>query len=131
MAIDTDFIQREATQLVIDDPAGQGFGGLLKETGRGTAEDQKTGRRPSPVCQHSQRLEKSREPLDLVDDDEPLQIPQGQMGILQSGQVLSLLQIEVRAGTLAFSGKFTGQGCLSYLPRTDNPDHLMAGKQSS
>ena len=120
----TGFAELQRCQLEMADPPGQGFGGLADQVARGTAEDEEARRIPGTVDKHAQEREQLRGTLDLVDDDQPAQPLQGQLGLGQGREVGRVFQVKAGdRGVGQAVGVHACQRGLAALPRAEQRDH--------
>jgi len=106
------------------DPPGQGLRGLADQVARGAAEDEEARRIPGAVDEHAQEREQLRGTLDLVDDDQPAQPLQGQLGLGQGREVGRVFQVEAGdRGVGQAVGVHACQRGLAALPRAEQRDH--------
>ena len=107
----------ETGQLDELDPPGQRFGDPAHHVGRRAAQNEEARAPFVPVHQDSERVEKLRHALDLVQHDEPVQHSEGQLGVGEPADVR--LRLEIEEGGLAGRGKLPGQGRLPALARPE------------
>jgi hypothetical protein len=83
---------------VVDDAASQTLGALAEQLARGAAEHEEARGCAGPVSEDPERAEQLGGMLDLVDDDESSQVPQGEERLLEASEVLRLLEVEEGRG---------------------------------
>ena len=127
---DPDFIEGETFQLMENHAACEGLRSLAEELRRGASQDQEPGGVPGPIGQNAQDLKKAGEPLDLVDDDEPLGLFEREHGIVESRHVLWILQVEVDRWRIHPSHHMAGQGRLPDLPGAHDADNGIPPEQT-
>jgi hypothetical protein len=121
-SIGSDLFRREPMELEIGDSAGEGFRALPAQLRRRAPEDEEASGAGRPVGQDAEHREEVRQSLDLVDDDQPLEIPQREHRVGEPGQVFGVLQIESCDPALAPIGDLRGQRRLADLTGADDSD---------
>ena len=73
-----------------------------------------------PVGEHAKHREQPGEPLDLIEDDEAPQRPEGERGVCQARQIGRVLQVEGGGVTRPRPEDVGGERRLAHLPRAEN-----------
>ena len=116
-------VELEGRELDVPDAPGQGFRRLADPIARGAAENQEPGRILRPIDEYAQHREELRRALDLVDDHQPAQILQGQLGLGQGRQIGWVFKVEAgRRGVRQAAGIHLCQCRLAALARAEQRD---------
>lgn len=79
------------------------------------------------VGEHAKKREELWPPLNLIENDEPLEWPECEGLVRQAGEVEGIFQIEVR-DVLVLGCDLAGQGRLADLSRPEKRDYWTAAK---
>lgn len=110
------------------DASGEALRRLSKQGGRRAAQHQESGGQRTPVGENPQSGKDVREMLDLVEDDEPPQVSERELGVGEEGPVGRPLEVEVGPIATEPAGDLPGQGRLADLSGPEQRDHGEAPK---
>jgi len=108
----------------------QGLGRLPKKLRRCAPKEEKSGRGPRPVGQHTEQWKKIRATLNLIHDDKAVKPAEKQRGFFEASQVCRILEIEMGRGTLRpFVGYLFRKRRLPNLSRPEDGNDPVPGEQ--
>ncbi len=113
-ALRVNIAQTKTTQRAVGDSSGQGFRTLADQIPGGASQNNKLAARLL-IDKVAQDGEEIGHTLDLVDNDQPRQPFQGELGLFQAGKVSGIFQVEIGVGA-----KSLGKGRFSALPWAQN-----------
>jgi hypothetical protein len=102
------------------DSPGEALGDSPNQMRRGAPEYEEPRWRSRPVCQDPQQLEKLRLALDFIDDHQPSESFQRQLGSRQPSEVDRVLEVEILGGSSCYVPGHCG---FPDLPRAHQRDH--------
>ena len=123
----TRFVEREPVHFQILDAPGERLGRLPQEVARRAAQDQKARPERATIGQHPEGREQLRSSLDFVENHQADGLGERQHGVVQSGDVARVLEIEERdPWALARDGP--GQRALPALAGAEQGHHRAAAQ---
>src|SRR3990172_5669183 len=117
------FMQRQPIQLVKNHPASQTLGGMLKQLGCSTPQNQKSCRCIRSISQDSYQGKNIRAELDLVQHHQAFKFPQNKSRISKPCLIAWIFQIEMTLRPIPVCFKLTCKRCFTHLPCSQNSNH--------